>query len=103
MLKGSNRPINNEQARKRVLEQFSFVDEVVIFDDIRTLSLIDAINPDIVVKGGEWTAEEVRKRDQIPAHVEVKIFPIVMETAEKKYSTTGIIERITNPLENANL
>jgi len=93
-LKGPSRPINGERDRKKVLEQLSFVDEVVIFDDTRTESVIATINPDVLVKGGEWTADEVRKRDRIPDHIEVVIFPLVMESAGKKYSTTGVIEKV---------
>lgn len=88
-LKGDNRPINNENDRKAVLESVSFVDEVIVFDDIEPISLIQEIMPDIVVKGGEWTAEEVRKRDNIPSEIEVKIFPMV-----PNYSTTSTLKKI---------
>ena len=87
-LKGPNRPINAEEDRKRVIEAIREVDEVVLFDG--SLEKIrEQINPDVVVKGGEWTAKEVRVRDSIPDHVDVKIFPLV-----KDYSTTNILEKI---------
>ncbi len=76
-LKGPGKLINNEEDRKMVLESVGFVDEVVTFDDIGTKSIIDEIKPNIVVKGGDWTAEEVRKRDNIPDDIEVKVFPFV--------------------------
>lgn len=94
ILKGPERPINPAPERKAALENFHFVDEVVVFDDVKTVDVIKKINPDIVVKGGEWTAEEVRRRDKIPKHIEVKIFPLLTLPSGVKYSTTGIVERI---------
>jgi ribose 5-phosphate isomerase B len=87
-LKGDNRPINNEANRKKLLESLIEVDEVIIFDD-NLEELRNQIEPNIVVKGGEWTAEQVRKRDNIPEDVEIKLFPLV-----KDYSTTNTIRKI---------
>lgn len=89
MIKGDARPVNNENDRKAVLESVSFVDEVIVFDDAEPTALVREIMPNIVVKGGEWTAEEVRKRDKIPGGVEVKIFPLV-----PNYSTTSTLKKI---------
>lgn len=89
ILKGQNRPINNEQARKAILESLDCVDQVVIFDDVKTHDLIRVLKPDVLVKGGEWTAEEVRSRDQVPADIEIKICPLV-----EGFSTTDIIKKI---------
>jgi len=87
-LKGDNRPVNNEDNRKKLLESLVEVDEVIIFDsdleDVR-----NHISPDVVVKGGEWTSEEVRVRDNIPDNIEIKLFPIVDD-----YSTTNTIKKI---------
>lgn len=94
ILKGPDRPINNEMERKTTLENLQYVDQVVIFDDTKTLGVINELQPDIVVKGGEWTSEEIRKRDKIPNHIDVKIFPLVMQSSGVKYSTTDIVERI---------
>ena len=88
-LKGPDRPINNENDRKLVLQSIKDVDEVVIFDDVATQGIINQVKPDIVVKGGEWPAEEVRRRDNIPDDINVKIFPLV-----KDYSTTNVVKRI---------
>ncbi len=88
LLKGEHRPIYNEQDRKKMLEAIRYVDKVVIFDDTETIDIIKEIKPDIVVKGGEWTADEVRQRDSIPDEIEVKIFPFV-----KGYSTTDSIKK----------
>ena len=68
-----------------------FVDEVIVFDDVKATSLIEELKPDIMVKGGDWLAAEVRARDLIPRDVEIKIFPFV-----EGYSTTQVIERVRN-------
>jgi ribose 5-phosphate isomerase B len=88
-LKGDGRPVNSQDNRKAVLESLKFVDEVVIFDDLKPTKLISMLHPTIVVKGGEWLAEQVREQDEIPEDIEVKIFPIV-----KGYSSTDIITKI---------
>jgi rfaE bifunctional protein nucleotidyltransferase chain/domain len=88
-LKGPERPINCESDRKAVLESLRYVDEVVVFDELKPTDLIKTLNPTLVIKGGEWTAEEVRVRDEIPAHVGVKVCPLAAG-----FSTTGIIEHV---------
>ena len=64
-LKGEKRPINKENDRKKIIESLKAVDEVIIFDAVDTKDLIKDLQPQIIVKGGEWTAEEIRKRDNI--------------------------------------
>ena len=94
LIKGEGRPINNEQDRKSVLESLDCVDEVLIFDEISPSSIMEKVQPNIIVKGAEWSSEEVRRRDAIPEHIEVKVFPLILEAPGKKYSTTSIVERI---------
>ena len=88
-IKGPNRPINTQEDRKNILESLSFVDEVVIFESTESTSLIETIEPSIVVKGGAWNAEEVRTRDKIPLNIQIKTYPLI-----KNYSTTNVIKRI---------
>jgi len=88
-LKGKGRPVNSQENRRAVLQALRFVDEVVIFDELKPTALVEMLHPAIVVKGGEWLAEEVRQQDQIPDDIEVKVFPIV-----SGYSSTTIINRI---------
>ena len=91
MLKGEDRPINNQQDRKAILESLCFVDEVVIFDEPRTGDIVRKIKPDIVVKGEEgYTAEEVRKIDGLPQEVQIRFCPHLGD-----YSTTNIIKKIS--------
>ena len=89
-LKGSDRPINNEEDRRRVLETNRYVDSVVTFSTGEELrGLYDALSPDVLVKGSEWTADEVRERDSIPDDIQVKVYPLVGE-----YSTTNTMQKI---------
>ncbi|MBI2623955.1 adenylyltransferase/cytidyltransferase family protein [Candidatus Parcubacteria bacterium] len=90
ILKGPTRPIYGEQDRKKLVESLGFVDQVIIFDAVKTLPLIQKLKPDVVVKGGEWTAEEVRRRDHIPPEIQVKVFPLLTG-----YSTTSTVNKIT--------
>ncbi len=89
MLKGKNRPINNQIDRKNLLMQLNFVDEVIIFDHIKPIQIIKKINPDIVVKGSEFTINQIREYDEIPNKIKIKIFPI-----KKGYSTSSTIKKI---------
>lgn len=90
LFKGQDRPINNELVRKTLLESLSCVDEVVIFDDVKTYDIVRKIKPDILVKGEEGFApEEVRHRDQIPPEIEIKLCPHLGD-----YSTTNLIKKI---------
>jgi ribose 5-phosphate isomerase B len=93
-LKGPQRPINSQNDRKKLLEALTEVDEVVIFDELDTKKIISQISPSVVVKGGEWTAEEVRIRDKIPNTIAVKVCPFV-----DNYSTTNIIKKIYKKLD----
>ena len=88
-LKGKNRPYFSQQDRKFMLESCKFVDEVIIFDEINPTKIRESVSPDVVVRGGEFTADEIRERDGINDNVIVKIFPIVGDK-----STTNVIEKI---------
>lgn len=87
-LKGSNRPINSQDDRRAVLSALSCVDEVLIFDEASPYTLIDTLQPSIVVRGGEFTADEIRKRDGIAEHIEIKVFPRV-----EGYSTSAVVHK----------
>ena len=89
LLKGNKRPINKEEDRKNIVQSLRAVDEVIVFDSTNTTNLIKDLKPNIIVKGGEWTAEEVRKRDEIPNDIEVYVYPF-----KEGYSSTNIINMI---------
>jgi len=88
--KGNDRPINNQEDRRRILETNRYVDEVVIFDSVEELQgFYDTLSPDVIVKGSEWTADEVRERDNIPENIQIKVYPLV-----GNYSTTNTMNKI---------
>ncbi len=58
-LKGSERPINKEIDRKYVLENLKSVDCVQIFEEDTPLEIIKKINPQLLVKGGDWKIEQI--------------------------------------------
>ena len=90
--KGEDRPINNEEDRRIVLETNRYVDSVVTFNSSEELkTLYETLCPDVVVKGSEWTADELRERDEIPDIIQVKVYPLVGD-----YSTTNTMEKIRN-------
>jgi D-beta-D-heptose 7-phosphate kinase/D-beta-D-heptose 1-phosphate adenosyltransferase len=84
-LKGVSRPINNQVDRKEVLSAIKFVGEVVIFDEDTPYSLIKKIRPDIIVKGGDYLAENVIGSDIS----EIRIFPFLSGK-----STTNLISNL---------
>ena len=88
ILKGDDRPINNQEDRKALLESLGFIDEVIIFDDVRTTNIVKTLKPDVVVKGGERTPEEIREIDNIPSEIEIKVCPILAN-----FSTTNLIKK----------
>ena len=91
-LKGETRPVNNEADRKFVLENLKAVDFVFIFEEDTPLKLIKEVNPNVLVKGGDWKVEQIVGSDFVMANGgEVKSLQFV-----KGYSTTNIIEKINS-------
>ena len=89
-LKGKDRPVNDQLFRARMLAALTMIDAVVLFDEETPLELIRIIEPDILVKGGDYTIEQVvGAEDVIKNGGEVKIIPLV-----KGYSTTALIQKI---------
>ncbi len=89
-LKGPSRPVNNEHSRSLLIASLIMVDAVVIFGDDTPLELIKAILPDTMVKGGDYTIEQIVGAKEVIANGgNVVINPIV-----QGFSTTSIIEKI---------
>ena len=89
-LKGETRPINSEQSRALVLASLVMIDAVLIFEEDTPLHLITNILPDVLVKGGDYTVEQIVGAKEVIANGgEVKIAPIV-----EGFSTTRIIEKM---------
>ena len=89
-LKGDERPVNNQHSRALLLASLAIVDAVVIFEEDTPLNLITNILPDVLVKGGDYTIEQIVGAKEVIANGgNVIINPIV-----QGFSTTGIIEKI---------
>lgn len=89
-LKGPTRPINNTDNRAIVLSNLAIVDLVVVFEEDTPLELINALMPDVLVKGGDYTIDQiVGAKEVVAAGGKVIINPII-----EGYSTTGLIEKI---------
>jgi rfaE bifunctional protein nucleotidyltransferase chain/domain len=89
-LKGENRPINNEFSRTQLMASMFFIDAVVLFDEDTPLELIKELQPDVLVKGGDYNLENiVGAKETLAKGGEVKVLSFL-----SGYSSTGIIEKI---------
>jgi D-glycero-beta-D-manno-heptose 1-phosphate adenylyltransferase len=89
-LKGDSRPVNDQLSRSLLLASMMVVDAVVLFEEDTPLELIKAILPDVLVKGGDYTVDQVAgAKEVIAAGGRVVINPIL-----EGYSTTNIISEI---------
>ena len=87
-LKGPTRPINNENTRAKNLLKYDFVDAITIFSEITPKKLIDELHPDILVKGGDYSKDDIVGAETVISYGgEVIILPFI-----EGYSTTNIIE-----------
>jgi D-glycero-beta-D-manno-heptose 1-phosphate adenylyltransferase len=89
-LKGDKRPINDEQSRATVLAALEFVTAVVLFDEDTPYELIKTIQPDILVKGKDYTVEQIAGHDIVLA----KGGSVETIDLTPGYSTTGIEQKI---------
>jgi rfaE bifunctional protein nucleotidyltransferase chain/domain len=90
LLKGPGRPINSEHARARMLAALAFVDVVITFDEETPLELIKQVKPDILIKGNDYSIENIVGSDFVLGiGGEVKTINLL-----EGYSTTGLIEKI---------
>jgi len=89
-LKGPERPINNTESRAIIIANLVLVDAVVVFEEDTPLELISELLPDVLVKGGDYTLEQiVGAKEVIAAGGKVIINNIV-----EGFSTTNLIEKI---------
>jgi rfaE bifunctional protein nucleotidyltransferase chain/domain len=89
-LKGEHRPINDQDSRMRIMASLFFVSGVVLFDEDTPYELIKKVQPDVLVKGGDYTIDGVVGADIVQERGgEVKILDFV-----EGYSTTAIEKRI---------
>lgn len=91
--KGPDRPINPERERAEILAALACVDAVVIFDEETPAEIVRRLQPDVLVKGADWPADQIVGRDT----VEARGGRVVRVPVEKGYSTSAIIERVRSP------
>ena len=90
-LKGPTRPVVGERDRARVLAALGSADAVVIFDEATPADLIRQIRPDVLVKGGDYTASNIVGADDVTTWGgRVEIVPTVIGV-----STTNTIQKMT--------
>jgi rfaE bifunctional protein nucleotidyltransferase chain/domain len=87
--KGPERPINPESERAEVLAALACVDAVSIFDEDTPAGIIARVQPDVLVKGADWPADQIVGRDTVEARGGV----VIRERIEAGYSTSAIIEK----------
>jgi len=89
-IKGALRPINPENERAEVLAALASIDYVALFDEPDPARIIGEVQPDVLVKGGDWPVEAIVGADQVLARGgKVVSVPIEVES-----STTRIVDRI---------
>jgi D-beta-D-heptose 7-phosphate kinase/D-beta-D-heptose 1-phosphate adenosyltransferase len=89
-LKGLDRPINNEQDRALQLASLLCVDAVCLFDEDTPLNLIKLLNPDVLVKGGDYDKSNIVGANEVEANGgKVVVVPFV-----EGYSTSSVIQKI---------
>ena len=92
--KGENRPITDENSRAMLMASLHFVDAVVLFDEETPYNLIKTVQPDVLVKGSDYKAEDVVGYDIVKA----KDGEVISIDLVPGYSTTAIEQKIKNNL-----
>lgn len=92
-LKGPTRPLQTETARATVMASMAPVDLVILFDEDTPLNAIAALRPDILVKGSDYTIEQVVGGDLVQGWGG----RVVLVTLREGHSTTGTIRRMAAP------
>jgi D-glycero-beta-D-manno-heptose 1-phosphate adenylyltransferase len=88
--KGGSRPIQDEESRAMIIASLFFVDAVVLFDEETPFELIKLLQPDVLVKGGDYTIDTIVGADVVKDNGgEVVVIPFL-----EGFSTTGLISRI---------
>lgn len=89
-LKGESRPLNNQQSRALLLASLIMTDAIIIFEEDTPVNIIKTILPDVLVKGGDYTVDQIAGSKEVLANGgQVHLAKIV-----QGISTTGIIEKM---------
>ena len=89
-IKGDKRPIVSQSERAEVVAALEMVDYVTMFDEDTPYNVIKKLQPDVLIKGGDWTIDRIVGRDIVEARGGKVIAIPFIEGA----STTGIVERV---------
>lgn len=91
-LKGPGRPVNKQEARAEVLGALAFVDYIIVFEQETPLNLVSALEPDLLVKGGDYKVEDIVGYHEVTSRGgSVVTIPLL-----EGYSSSSIIQR-NNP------
>jgi rfaE bifunctional protein nucleotidyltransferase chain/domain len=90
-LKGADRPLQDETSRALIMAGFEFVDLVVLFSQETPYDLISLIKPDVLVKGGDYKAEEIVGYDIV---TQQNIGQVITIRFVDGYSTTSIVNKM---------
>jgi rfaE bifunctional protein nucleotidyltransferase chain/domain len=88
--KGPDRPVHPEAERAEVITALAAVDAAVIFDEDTPHDIIAVIQPDVLVKGADWPADQIVGRDIVEARGGV----VIRVKVEEGHSTTGVIRKL---------
>lgn len=90
-LKGNNRPVNHEETRALLLASLAMVDAVCIFSEETPLRLIRSVLPDVLVKGGDYTLDQIAGAGEVIAAGG----KVVLNQLKEGYSTTSLIQKLS--------
>lgn len=88
--KGPSRPINPQHERAEIMAALRSVDAVTVFDEDTPQALIAAVQPDVLVKGADWDADNIVGRDI----VEARGGTVVRVELAKGFSSTHLVEKV---------
>jgi D-beta-D-heptose 7-phosphate kinase/D-beta-D-heptose 1-phosphate adenosyltransferase len=88
--KGPSRPVTPEHERAELVAALDVVDAAVVFDEDTPHAIVASLEPDVLVKGADWPADQIVGRDVVEAHGG----RVVRVPVADGYSTTDLIERL---------
>jgi len=88
--KGESRPVTREDERAELIAALACVDAVTVFEEDTPAEVIRAIQPDVLVKGADWAADQIVGRDT----VEARGGKVVRIAVEEGYSTSALLNKI---------
>ena len=93
-LKGAGRPVNGEEARVQVLAGLAAVDAVVLFAESTPLAVIDALRPDVLVKGEDYAVEDIVGANEVRSWGG----RVLRAPLSEGHSTTAMLDRLAAEL-----